>query len=129
MVSGGDSMNISYERIDNNTFVVVNDKGEEITYQIGDNIENWEIAGYVFLQNELEWKLNKLLKYTNSKEELKLNLLEFKKYIRTKKSIDYKISDTSKTINDIAKNLNRFKTNANLKEVKREIKVHSKNNK
>ena len=122
-------MNISHERIDNNTFVVVNDKGEEITYQIGDNIEDWEITGYVFLQNELEWKLNNLLKYTSSKKELKLNLLEFKKYIRAKKSIDYKISDTSKTINDIAKNLNRFKTNANLKEVKREIKVHSKNNK
>ena len=122
-------MNISHERIDNNTFAVVTDKGEEITYQIGDNIENWEIAGYIFFQNELEWKLNNLLKYTNSKKELKLNLLEFRKYIRARRSINYKINDTVKTINDIAKNLNRFKDYANLKEVKREIKVHSKNNK
>ena len=87
-------MNIEYKRIDNNNFVVLNERGDETFYHIDGNIEDWEITGFVFLQNEIEWKMKELIELTQNKHDLKMNLLHLRKYLLSMKRINYKINNT-----------------------------------
>lgn len=119
-------MNLDYKRIDENTFVVITDTGEEITYTNNDNVENWEITGFVFLQNELDWKIEKLGKLTYDKKTMKLNLLKMRKYLRDKKRINYYINNTIKDVDDIKKNLERTKEDNNILETNRKRRILKK---
>ena len=119
-------MNISHERIDENTFVVLTDNGYVVTYKVGDNVTDLDIFGFIFTENELEYRNNKLSKLYGDKKELKFRLKELRSDIRNLKRINYQIKTTKSDIDRLKRYSEILKKETKVREVCRQTKVLKK---
>ena len=112
-------MNISHTRIDENTFKVLTDKGEEITYKVGNNVSDLDIFGIVFSQNELEYRERKINTLCNDRTALKFSLCKLKEYFTNNKKLNSDIKEEKKEVMKINHILNSLKEGTQLQEISR----------
>ena len=122
-------MNIDYYVVDKNTFVILNDKGEKITYTTYNDINNLDAFTFAFLQNQLEYKENVISKLLFDKKITKSSLLHLKKSISRMKKINNEIKRTKKDIGGINKQIEMISSNINVTVVSNDVKKISRKNK
>ena len=122
-------MNINHYLVDENTFVVITDKNEEITYKTINNITDLDAFSFVFVNNELEYRGNKLNKLYEDKKELRKNLYNLKKYLNNAEKINKKIKETKKDISILNNRLDMIYDDINISSVSIKKRVLNKNNK
>lgn len=119
-------MFINHKLIDENTFVLVMDNGDEFTYKTNNTINNLDVFSLVFTQNELEYRNKKLRKLYDEKRNLKINLLRIKKDLYMKKRLQRNIKDTENDINRLHGRLDQLRNEINPSIVSMEPKKLSK---
>ncbi len=100
-------MNLNHERIDKNTFSVLTDKGEEITYRVDARADDLDVFSFVFTTNELEYRRHKVDQLCDERKNLKLDLLYLRRSIQALKKSKYQIAEAKK---DFETSLSRYQT-------------------
>ena len=119
-------MNIDHMRIDNDTFVVLTDKGEEITYKNNSNADDLDIFGYLFCQNEIEARMKNVIEYYYEKKHTKIELFALKASLKKIKKLQKMIKSELVTIDKNKNDLNDIKNSIGIEEVSREYHIGKK---
>ena len=119
-------MNIDHRVIDRNTFVVLNDKGEEITYKHNEDAASEDIFAFIFIENEIEYREKNVVDLKNERKQMKVRLLNLKNDLRAIKKMDKKIKSNKEFAIFLKNRMNSIKNDCEISEVSRKVKKLSK---
>lgn len=119
-------MNTDYKIMDKETFTVLNDKGEEITYKHNENAVSQDIFAFIFIENEIERREQNVVDLKNERKQMKVRLLNLKNDLRAIKKMDKKIKSNKEFAIFLNNRLNSIKNDCEISEVSRKVKKLSK---